>query len=81
MTEEIIVINPATQKKPDVCKRTAVKQSKRKLILRKFQDFKKMNAQDRSNLLLKWAEKIEENRQEIAELIAAEGGKPLTEAR
>lgn len=39
-----------------------------------------MNAQDRSDLLLKWAEKIEENRQEIAELVTLEGGKPLTEA-
>lgn len=39
-----------------------------------------MNAGDRSNLLFKWAEKIEENRQEIAELVTLEGGKPLEEA-
>src|SRR5699024_10825486 len=46
----------------------------------KFQDFRKMSAADRSDLLFKWAEKIDENKQGIAELVTLEGGKPLAEA-
>lgn len=82
MTEEIIVINPATQEEAGRVKKDSSETIEKKINTahEKFQDFKKMNAQDRSDLLLKWAEKIEENRQEIAELVTLEGGKPLTEA-
>ena len=82
MSEEIIVINPATQEEAGRVKKDSSETIEKKINTahEKFQDFKKMNAQDRSDLLLKWAEKIEENRQEIAELVTLEGGKPLTEA-
>lgn len=82
MTEEIIVINPATQEEAGRVKKDSSETIEKKINTahEKFQDFKKMNAQDRSDLLFKWAEKIEENRQEIAELVTLEGGKPLTEA-
>ena len=39
-----------------------------------------MSAADRSDLLFKWAEKIDGNKQEIAELVTLEGGEPLAEA-
>lgn len=82
MSEEIIVINPATQEEAGRVKKDSSETIKKKINTahEKFQDFKKMNAQDRSDLLFKWADKIEENRQEIAELVTLEGGKPLTEA-
>ena len=82
MSEEIIVINPATQEETGRVKKDSSETIKKKINTahEKFQDFKKMNAQDRSDLLFKWADKIEENRQEIAELVTLEGGKPLTEA-
>lgn len=82
MTEEIIVINPATQEEAGRVKKDSSETIKKKINTahEKFQAFKKMNAQGRSDLLFKWADKIEENRQEIAELVTLEGGKPLTEA-
>lgn len=82
MSEEIIVMNPATQEEAGRVKKDsrAVIEDKINTAHEKFQSFRKMNAQDRSDLLFKWAEKIEEHKQEIAELVTQEGGKPLAEA-
>ena len=82
MAEEIIVINPATQKEAGRVKKDSKDDIEKKINTahEKFQNFRKMNAADRSDLLFKWSEKIDENRQEIAELVTVEGGKPLAEA-
>lgn len=82
MAEEIIVINPATQKEAGRVKKDSKDEIEKKINTahEKFQNFRKMNAGDRSDLLFKWSEKIDENRQEIAELVTLEGGKPLAEA-
>ena len=82
MSEEIIVMNPATQEEAGRVKKDSKETIEDKINTahEKFQSFRKMNAQDRSDLLFKWAEKIEENKQEIAELVTLEGGKPLAEA-
>lgn len=82
MSEEIIVMNPATQEEAGRVKQDSKETIEDKINTahEKFQSFRKMNAQDRSDLLFKWAEKIEENKQEIAELVTLEGGKPLAEA-
>ncbi len=82
MSEEIIVMNPATQEETGRVKKDSKETIEDKINTahEKFQSFRKMNAQDRSDLLFKWAEKIEENKQEIAELVTLEGGKPLAEA-
>lgn len=82
MTEEIIVINPATQEEAGRLNKDSSNDIEQKITLahEKFQTFKKMNASERSDLLFKWSEKIEENKQEIAKLVTLEGGKPLAEA-
>lgn len=82
MSEEIIVINPGTLEEAGRVKKDNSEAIKKKITKahEKFHDFKKMNAQDRSDLLFKWADKIDKNRQEIAELVTFEGGKPFAEA-
>src|SRR5699024_2486210 len=82
MAEETIVINPATQKEAGRVKKDSKDEIEKKINTahEKFQNFRKMNAGDRSDLLFKWSEKIDENRQEIAELVTLEGGKTLAEA-
>lgn len=46
-----------------------------------FQSWKKTNTHERSELLSKWANLIEDQRESIAKLITEENGKPLKEAR
>ncbi|MDO5660668.1 MAG: aldehyde dehydrogenase family protein, partial [Staphylococcus xylosus] len=46
-----------------------------------FQQWKKVDAHERSAKLLKWAELIDEHQDELAHLITLEGGKPLAEAK
>jgi succinate-semialdehyde dehydrogenase / glutarate-semialdehyde dehydrogenase len=45
-----------------------------------FKKWAKVNAHERSNLLKKWSEKIQENKAEIAEVMTLENGKPLKES-
>ncbi|OLO38056.1 succinate-semialdehyde dehydrogenase (NADP(+)) [Alkalihalophilus pseudofirmus] len=46
---------------------------------RAFQEWSKLNAHKRSDLLKKWSQAIQEHREEIAEIITLESGKPLKE--
>jgi succinate-semialdehyde dehydrogenase/glutarate-semialdehyde dehydrogenase len=46
-----------------------------------FQEWRTVDAHERSAKLLKWAELIDAHVDEIAELITLEGGKPLAEAK
>lgn len=45
-----------------------------------FKDWSRVNAHKRSNLLKKWSKKIQENKQDIAEVMTRENGKPLKES-
>lgn len=45
-----------------------------------FKSWSKRTAEDRSSLLMKWYQLIEENKPELAELMTKEQGKPLKEA-
>lgn len=46
-----------------------------------FADWRKLSAQERAKLLFKWAELIDENREDLARLMTIEQGKPLAESR
>lgn len=45
-----------------------------------FQSWKKTNAHERSRLLSKWSQLIQENKEEIATVMTKENGKPLRES-
>lgn len=45
-----------------------------------FKKWSKVNAHERSRLLKKWSDKIQENKAEIAEVMTLENGKPLKES-
>ena len=45
-----------------------------------FKKWSKVNAHERSRLLKKWSDRIQENKAEIAEIITLENGKPLKES-
>lgn len=45
-----------------------------------FKKWSKINAHERSRFIQKWSEKIIENKQELAELMTKENGKPLKES-
>lgn len=45
-----------------------------------FQSWKKTNAHERSRLLKKWSQLIQENKQDIAVVMTKENGKPLAES-
>lgn len=82
MSEEIIVINPATREEIGKVQKDSQDDIEKKIDLadETFKSFKQLTAYERADLLFKWADKIDENKDEIAELVTKEGGKPLTEA-
>lgn len=45
-----------------------------------FKKWSKINAHERSRLIQKWSEKVKEHRQELAEIMTKENGKPLNES-
>src|SRR5690625_4961108 len=45
-----------------------------------FKTWSEVNAHDRSNYLSKWSDKIQENKEAIAEVMTKENGKPLRES-
>ena len=46
-----------------------------------FQNWKKVDAHERSAKLAQWAQLIDDHQDELARLITLEGGKPLAEAK
>lgn len=48
---------------------------------RAFHTWSKLNAHERSHLIKKWSNKIQEHKEELAKLLTRENGKPLNEAR
>lgn len=82
MSEEIIVMNPATGEEAGRVKKDSREdiESKVEKAHETFKTFKKTNAHERSRLLDEWAKKIREHKYEIAELITKENGKPIAES-
>ena len=82
MSEEIKVMNPATGEEIESIKKDSRSDIEAKVdkAHEAFKSYKKNNAHDRSALLVEWARSIRENKDEIAELITKENGKPLAEA-
>lgn len=83
MSEEIKVMNPATGEELESIKKDSRSDIEAKVdkAHEAFKSYKKKNAHDRSALLVEWARLIRENKDEIAELITKENGKPLAEAQ
>src|SRR5690625_1295841 len=82
MSEEITVMNPATGEEIRSIKKDSREDIEAKIEIANqvFKKYKKKNAHDRSALLSEWARRIRENKDEIAELITKENGKPLAES-
>lgn len=83
MSEEIIVLNPATGQEIDRVKKENKADIDKKIekAHEMFKKFKQKNPHDRSALLVEWSKLIGEHKEEIAELITKENGKPLQESR
>ncbi len=82
MSDQINVTNPATGeviKKITIDAEEEIKQ-KLKSGHQAFKEWAKVNAHERSRLLQKWSDKVKENKQEIAEIMTEENGKPLHES-
>ena len=82
MPETIKVRNPATGK---LISEVQVNTKEEILLALKnghesFKKWSKISAHERSRLLKKWAEKIQEQKAEIAEVMTLENGKPLKES-
>ncbi|WP_411842079.1 NAD-dependent succinate-semialdehyde dehydrogenase [Salinicoccus sp. HZC-1] len=82
MSEEITVTNPATGEEIKSIKKDSREDIEAKINTahETFKKYKKKNAHDRSALLNEWAKRIRENKDEIAELITKENGKPIAES-
>jgi len=48
---------------------------------RAFPSWKSKTAKERSDVLRKWFNLINDNKEDLAQLLVAENGKPITEAR
>lgn len=83
MSEEITVMNPATGEEIQRIKKESKEDIEKKIdkAHETFKKYKKKNAHDRSALLVEWARLIRQNKDEIAELITKENGKPLAESQ
>lgn len=77
------ITNPATGELITEVKMNTVDEVKEALKKggESFKKWSKVNAHERSRLLRKWSEKIQEQKEEIAELMTLENGKPLHESR
>src|SRR5699024_1930322 len=83
MSEELIVKNPATGEVIDTIKNNTTEEIEQAIVTgdKAFKDWKEVNANEKSRLLRKWIELINDNLDELAELITSENGKPIGEAK
>lgn len=82
-TEDLLrVKNPATGEVIEELKRHTEKEIHETLENghAEFHSWSKVNAHERSRLLKNWSNKIQENKDDIAELMTRENGKPLKES-
>ncbi|GIO19685.1 succinate-semialdehyde dehydrogenase [NADP(+)] [Oceanobacillus oncorhynchi subsp. incaldanensis] len=82
MTNYFSVNNPATGELIEEVKNNTEEEIKQALKKghESFKKWSKVNAHERSRLIKKWSEKIIENKQELAEIMTKENGKPLSES-
>lgn len=82
MSKQFKVNNPATGELIEEVKMNSEEEIKQ--VLERghyaFKKWSKVNAHERSSLLRKWSEKIQENKESIAETMTLENGKPLSES-
>lgn len=81
-SEEFDVINPATNEVIATVAKGGVEEAERAVDAANeaFRGWSKKTANERANLLMKWFQLIDETKEEIAELMTTEQGKPLKEA-
>ncbi|MEN1968769.1 NAD-dependent succinate-semialdehyde dehydrogenase [Lentibacillus sp. N15] len=82
MTKQFNVTNPATGEIIEQVTMNTEEEINKKLELghKAFKEWAKVNAHERSRLLQKWSDKVKENKQEIAEIMTKENGKPMHES-
>lgn len=82
MAETFVVKNPATGEAVQEVKIDTAEEVNQKLEKghAAFKEWSQVNAHKRSQLLFKWADKIMENKESIAEVMTKENGKPLKES-
>lgn len=82
MTATIKVTNPATGELVNEVLVDTEEQVLAKIekVAEGFQSWKKVNAHERARLLKRWAEKVLEEKEEIARVMTLESGKPLKES-
>ncbi|GIN20904.1 MAG TPA: NAD-dependent succinate-semialdehyde dehydrogenase [Bacillus bacterium] len=82
MAETFQVKNPATGEVIQEVKVDTAEEVNKKLEKghEAFKEWSQVNAHKRAELLFKWADKIKENKESIAEVMTKENGKPLHES-
>ena len=82
MSDTFTVYNPATGEEIETITRNNEEEIKDALQRghEAFQSWKKTNAHERSRLLKKWSQLIQENKQDIATVMTKENGKPIRES-
>ena len=82
-SQTIDVINPATGHKIGTVPRMGAEETRRAIAaaMQAWGAWKSRTAQERSKILYRWYELLMENQEDLALIMTAEQGKPLTEAR
>ncbi|MEB6201151.1 NAD-dependent succinate-semialdehyde dehydrogenase [Mammaliicoccus fleurettii] len=80
--KELKVYNPATNEVVKTIKYTSEEEATQQIsnAQEAYESWRERDAHDRSALLLKWYQLIDEHKEELAELITLENGKPYKEA-
>ncbi|WHX26210.1 NAD-dependent succinate-semialdehyde dehydrogenase [Virgibacillus halodenitrificans] len=83
MSDQFTVTNPATGEVIAEIKVNSEEEIKEALKNghKEFKQWSKINAHERSKLIRAWSELVKQNKEEIAQLMTMENGKPLKEAR
>lgn len=82
MAQTFKVMNPATGEFIEEVKIDSAEEVKQKLERghNEFKQWSQLNAHKRSDLLKKWSQKIQENKESIAKIMTLENGKPFNES-
>lgn len=77
------VLNPATNEVIETLEYTSETTAKQQIekAHKAFKSWREVDAHERADKLYKWFSLINEHKDELAELITKEGGKPLKEAQ
>ncbi len=83
ISDTIDVLNPATGEVIDQVPNGGAEETKLAInaAYRAFKPWKRLTPPQRETFLLKWAENLLDNKEELAEILTEEQGKPLNESR